>query len=215
MPIDIVYVTASEFKQQEIAIIQKCCPLGDGRLVGDVFRFELRQLEIRERLETRIEDMVRHEVREAYGQIRVPCIVEHAGLVFDGYDCYPGGLTKPMWNVLHEQFVRKTASANQRATAQAVVAYCDGQRVEAFIGETQGTLVDPPRGGRAFYWDTVFVPDDPAGKANGLTYSEIVDAPALGLEYKVSKLSQSAKAILKFLEWRRGENGRPKLWPEM
>ena len=46
--------------------------------------------------------MVRQEVKAAYAQLSIPCIVEHAGLIFADYKDhnYPGGLTKPMWNAL-------------------------------------------------------------------------------------------------------------------
>ncbi len=154
--------------------------------------------------------MVMEEVTKAYSEIKVPCIVEHAGLIFDGHDSYPGGLTKPMWNALNDRFIQETHSANRRATARAVVAYCDGKSVTTFVGETAGSIAAAPRGKREFYWDTVFVPDDPGGKAQNLTYAEIVENPALGLKYKMSHLSQSSRAMLKFLDFRL--QFAPSLW---
>jgi XTP/dITP diphosphohydrolase len=146
--------------------------------------------------------MVRAEVKKAYEQLKVPCIVEHAGLIFDGYQnkSYPGGLTKPMWNTLGSAFIQETHSANRSATAKAVVAYCDGMQVVTFEGQTHGTISPEPRGNREFYWDTVFIPHE--NNPGGLTYAEIVDEPSLGLQHKVLKISQSSKAITAFLEWR-------------
>jgi XTP/dITP diphosphohydrolase len=157
--------------------------------------------------------MVQAEVTNAYSQIRVPCIVEHAGLIFEEYRAlsYPGGLTKPMWNALGDAFIEETQSAGRKAIARAVVAYCDGKSVTTFIGETRGTLASKPRGRRKFYWDTIFQANDPTGKASGKTYAEIVEDPYLGLEYKVLNLSQSTQAMLKFLEHVR-RLGRPELW---
>ena len=115
-----------------------------------------------------------------------------------------------MWNALGERFITETHSAGRRATACAVVAYCDGKDVRTFRGETKGTIAASVRGRRAFYWDTVFVPDTDAGTPGNKTYAEIVDDAALGLKHKVSRLSQSSKAMLKFLEYRL--TSEPQLW---
>jgi inosine/xanthosine triphosphate pyrophosphatase family protein len=210
-PFSIVYVTTSDFKQEENRILRDACKLSDGALVRDICNFIIRPLRVPETLETQIEKMVRAEVLEAYKVLKVPCIVEHAGLIFDGYDAYPGGLTKPMWNTLGEKFVEETGSNGRGARARAVVAYCDGQSVRTFEGERSGRIAKEPKGSREFYWDTVFIPDDPRRPGSTMTYAEIVDDPALGLEYKVKHLSQSTEAMLKFLEFRRNE-GEPILW---
>src|SRR5262249_33080905 len=147
--------------------------------------------------------MVRQEVVRAYSQIQVPCIVEHAGLIFEDYrdSWYPGGLTKPMWNTLGDKFIKETNSAGRRAIARAVIAYCDGKQTYTFTGETLGTLAKRPRGSRRFYWDTVFIPDDHSSKTGGKTYAEICDDASLGLAYKMTKFSQSARAMLAFLRF--------------
>jgi len=209
--IHIVYVTSNPFKSKENEVFVANCQLADGTPVRDKFEFEIRSVPIKEILEVRIETMVMEEVTKAYSEIKVPCIVEHAGLIFEGYDSYPGGLTKPMWNVLTDRFIQETQSAKRPVIARAVVAYCDGKAVTTFVGETKGTIAESPRGKREFYWDTVFIPDDPSGKAKGKTYAEIVEDPAFGLQYKMVNLSQSTKALLRFLEFR--QNHSPDLWP--
>jgi inosine/xanthosine triphosphate pyrophosphatase family protein len=173
----------------------------------------LRPVPIKEILEVDLQLMVQAEVTSAYSQIRIPCIVEHAGLIFEEYkkDSYPGGLTKPMWDTLKDRFVEETKSAGRRAIARAVIAYCDGKGVRTFVGETKGELASRPRGNRAFYWDTIFVPDDPTGRAAGKTYAEIAEDAALGLRYKVLELSQSGRAMLSFLEYLR-KVGIAELW---
>jgi XTP/dITP diphosphohydrolase len=208
----VVYVTSSSFKKEENKVFVEHCKV-DGRPVKDLFEFQIREVPILEILEVDLCVMVQAEVTRAYSLIRVPCIVEHAGLIFDDYrDCsYPGGLTKPMWNTLSDRFLRETNSVGRRAIARAVVAYCDGKQTHTFVGETEGTLADSPRGNREFYWDTVFIPDDPSGRADGKTYAEINDDPALGLAYKMETLSQSGKAMRKFLAFLR-ENPQPDLW---
>jgi inosine/xanthosine triphosphate pyrophosphatase family protein len=182
----------------------------NGVLAGDLFEFSFHQTEIKEILEVDILTMVQAEVVSAYSQLRIPCIVEHAGLVFDEYraESYPGGLTKPMWNVLGDRFVEETRSADRGAVARAVIAYCDGASVRTFVGETHGYIAGTPRGARKFYWDTVFIPDEPSGGRGAKTYAEIVETEGLG---KKLELSQSRKAMRAFLDYRLA-NPVPALW---
>jgi XTP/dITP diphosphohydrolase len=209
-PIVITYVTSSSFKREENRILQDTCTLQNGTPISQIFEFQITELTIRESLEVDISIMVTEEVKSAYRNLKVPCIVEHAGLIFDDYReaGYPGGLTKPMWNTLSTSFIEETHSAGRDAVARAVVAYCDGKRVRTFVGETSGKISTEPRGRRAFYWDTVFIPSD--HNPDKLTYAEIVDHDDLGIGYKVSRLSQSTKAMLSFLEWR--IDNEPELW---
>jgi inosine/xanthosine triphosphate pyrophosphatase family protein len=202
------YVTSSEFKVQENEAFLKASSLPGGTRVEDAFEFHIRRVQIKEILEIDLCAMVMAEVTEAYSTIKVPCIVEHAGLVFDAYGSYPGGLTKPMWNFLGSKFIEETQSAGRKVTARAVVGYCDGHTVQTFVGETPGRIADAPRGEREFYWDTVFIPDDAVGDVAGKTYAEIVKDK--GLEYKMKDLSQSSRAMLKFLDFRRTHS--PAMW---
>lgn len=195
--INVNYVTSSDFKREENIVFFENCELSDRSKVKDHFCFNLYKLNIPERLEVDLEKMVIHEVREAYNILKIPCIVEHAGLIFEKYGCrnYPGGLTKPLWNTLGDDFLTETNSRGLTVIAKAAIAYCNGKDISTFVGETIGTLSDSPKGNRRFYWDTVFIPD---AKLN-LTYAEIVEQK--GLEYKLMHYSQSAKAMLKFLKF--------------
>jgi XTP/dITP diphosphohydrolase len=199
----LTYVTSNDFKAQESRVFVDKCLLPGGTRVGDLYQFNIRKVPIPEMLEVDIEKMVRAEVTSAYSRIRVPCIVEHAGLVFDQYKgrSYPGGLTKPMWDCLAGDFLTETHSAGRTVIARAVVGYCDGKQVRCFVGETTGKLANQPKGSREFYWDTVFIPDDPTNRSQGKTYAEIIDDPALGLEYKVVNLSQSSQAMKSLLQF--------------
>lgn len=211
--IRITYVTSSEFKVAEQQTCAAVCRLSNGLTVGQQFEFDIRQVAIKEVLEVDLQAMVTAEVKSAYSQIRVPCIVEHAGLIFEDYKVksYPGGLTKAMWNALQDQFIEETHLGGRSAIARAVVAYCDGMSIQTFVGETTGTIALQPRGERKFYWDTIFIPDDPNGETDGKTYAEIVGDTRWGLEYKMAHLSQSSKALCQFLEHRLAV-GEPELW---
>lgn len=190
----VVYVTSSRYKMEEIDVFYDCVD-DAGRKFRDRVEFEIRQLTIKETLEVDLSLMVAAEAAAAYERTKVPSLVEHAGLVFDGHAAFPGGLTKPMWDELGDRFVVANGMVDRGATAKAVVGYCDGVSTRTFVGETHGTLVDPPRGDRKFYWDRVFVPDG----GSGITYAEIVEAN--GIAAKLQGFSQSAKAMRKFVEF--------------
>lgn len=181
-------------------------------MARDIVQFDFRGMPIKEVLDVDIAVVVRAEAKEAYQIIQTPCIVEHAGLVYDKYAAasYPGGLTKAMWNALRNNFVLETNGAGQRATARAVIAYCNGMTIETFVGETHGSLASAPRGASSFYWDTVFIPDESAGTPGSKTYAEIAADPTLGIAHKVA-LSQSTKAMKAFVEYLAVEPS-PDLW---
>ncbi|MEA2873040.1 MAG: XTP/dITP diphosphohydrolase [Hyphomicrobiales bacterium] len=211
--IEVIYSTTNPHKQAEIRAtcdsIPVVMPDGSSALIGDVFTFVFRDGRPVEPLERDLEQMVNHKVLSAYRTLLVPCIAEHAGLVFSEHvnQNYPGGLTQPMWDALGaRKFVDETSSAGRQTIARAVIGYCDGLKVRCFVGETEGSLADRPRGNREFYWDTVFVP-----KGQTSTYAEICDDPSRGLTTKVA-LSQSTKALVKFLEFRLTD-GAPHLFP--
>lgn len=214
--VEVAYCTTSRYKMEEVAQICSeerlnvpSAPRIDGKLVGDVFDFKFYDVEIVEILETSIERMVRHKAKNAYREIQIPCIVEHAGLIFQDYadKNYPGGLTQPMWDALHSaNFIKETNASGRKVIAQAVIGYCDGMKIETFTGETFGTIASHERGSRGFYWDLIFQPDNLDGTSGSSTYAEIVDAVGIGEKVKIS---QSTKALKKFLEFRLKEGDPP------
>lgn len=212
---NILYCTTSKYKHEEITEISKALsvriPDDEGARetqIGDLFNFSFKHVDLIEILNRDIREMVLSKATKAYEIVKVPCLVEHAGLIFSEYkkESYPGGLTQPMWDALADNgrspkdFVTELKVANRTAIARAVVGYCDGKRVRTFVGETEGTISASPKGKRQFYWDTVFKPTEATGKAGGLTYAEIAEHPDLGVAYKVT-ISQSAKAMQKCLQY--------------
>ena len=121
---NIVYVTSSKFKREENEIFVRTGRTNGGEPVSSRFRFEMREAKIKEIIEVDLRVMVQAEVAKAYSELKVPCIVEHAGLVFEDFIAkgYPGGLTKPMWDTLGDSFIKETHSEHRKAIARAVVA---------------------------------------------------------------------------------------------
>jgi inosine/xanthosine triphosphate pyrophosphatase family protein len=210
-PINIVYCSWSGFKKEEWNLAKDHLSLESqpGKVLGDLFELEFRQTPTSEPLLCDLEAMVKAKIESAYRYVQVPCIVEHAGLVLDGYEgqSFPGGLTQPMWDSLGaERFVECCSVLSKKATARAIIGYCDGLNIKTFVGETKGVLCSVPRGMRDFYWDPVFCPDEGLGQ----TYAEIVKDDRSGLLEKL-KISQSMRALKKFLEYRL--NNQASLFP--
>lgn len=201
----LVYCSSSKWKMEEWEVA-RYFDFEPGVTIDSLIEFEFRKVPTQEPLLRNLEDMVREKAISAYKATLVPCVVEHAGLILDGYERanYPGGLTQPMWDALGpEKFVESCAVLSQHAVAQAVIGYCDGAELRTFLGETHGALRASPAGARGFYWDPVFCPDDFGGK----TYAEIADR---NLAEKL-KVSQSIKALRKLVDYRKGRS--PILFP--
>lgn len=201
-PIGLIYCSWSPFKKEEWNCIKNVFELESmpGQKLGQLFDLEFSNVFTTECLLCDLKRMVHFKVESAYRAVRVPCIVEHAGLVLEGYEdkSFPGGLTQPMWDALDaERFVASCSSLTTRATARAVIGYCDGMNIETFVGETKGSLSKIPKGARAVYWDTIFCPDG----FDNRTYAEIVGDDRRGLIKKL-EVSQSIKALKKFMQHR-------------
>lgn len=211
-PIQIIYCSWNEFKKEEWALARITTELDTtGKKLGELFDLRFQKVKTTEPLLCDLEAMVRFKVESAYREVQVPCIVEHAGLILEGYEAksFPGGLTQPMWDSLEpEQFAECCSILNNRAIARAVIGYCDGLNIHTFVGETKGSLSKTPKGSRQFYWDTIFCPDGLGDR----TYAEIVGDDRSGLGDKLA-ISQSIQALKKFMLYRL--NAEPKLFPAL
>src|SRR6516225_7988423 len=129
-PIRIIYCSWSDFKKEEWRLAKDHLELSSqpGKKLGDLFELEFRQVPTSEPLLCDLEAMVKSKIESAYRSTQVPCIVEHAGLIIEGYEdkSFPGGLTQPMWDSLDaRKFVACCIPLGSRAIARAVVGYCD------------------------------------------------------------------------------------------
>lgn len=107
------------------------------------------------------------KARAAAAASGLPAFADDSGLVVPALGGAPG-IYSARWAGPERDFARAMAeverrlagSADRRACFVAVLALAwpDGQ-VELFRGEVHGTLVFPPRGGRGFGYDPIFVPD--------------------------------------------------------
>lgn len=102
----------------------------------------------------------------------LPALADDSGLVVDALDGAPG-IYSARWAGENRDFsmamerveleIRAQAASGEASRrARFVCALClawpDGH-VEAFEGQVEGTLIWPPRGGKGFGYDPMFVPD--------------------------------------------------------
>lgn len=95
--IKIIYCSWSSFKKEEWQNAKDQFELDSqpGKKLGELFELEFRQVPTSEPLLCDLEAMVKFKIKSAYRYTQVPCIVEHAGLIIEGYEdrSFPGGLT--------------------------------------------------------------------------------------------------------------------------
>jgi XTP/dITP diphosphohydrolase len=117
--------------------------------------------DVQEIMHPDLETVVRLKALAAYQYLRQPCVVEHGGLFFDGLPDLPGTMGKLIWNAVGDRmcgFLRPDDS--RRATARAILGYCDGRRIRLFKGETRGGVAERARGDyNKSNWDPIFLPE--------------------------------------------------------
>jgi non-canonical purine NTP pyrophosphatase (RdgB/HAM1 family) len=97
---------------------------------------------------------------EAWRRLGRPLVVEEAGLELAALGGFPGPLVKWMLEAVGAAGIARVAHAlrEPRATARCLLRYRDADRSLLGEGVTEGTVVEPPRGGNGFGWDPVFLP---------------------------------------------------------
>ena len=98
---------------------------------------------------------------EAWRVLERPLIVEETGFELKALGGFPGPLVKWMLAAVGPEGIAKVALALDEpcATARCLVGLRTGEGLLIGEGASRGTLVLPARGGPAFGWDPVFVPD--------------------------------------------------------
>lgn len=117
--------------------------------------------DLQEIMHPNLEEVVRWKALAAYRYLHHPCIVEHGGLFFDDLPDLPGSMGRLIWNAVGDRmcgFLR--AEDSRRATARAILGYCDGRRIRLFRGETRGEVAERARGEyNRSNWDPIFIPE--------------------------------------------------------
>ena len=130
----------------------------------------------------------------AAGATGLPALADDSGLVVPALGGAPG-IYSARWAGANKDFGMAMARVEReldnkdrsaRFVAVLALAWPDGD-VELFRGEVPGRLVWPPRGGRGFGYDPMFVPD-----GGSLTFGEVEPA-------EKHKISHRARAFAKLV----------------
>jgi XTP/dITP diphosphohydrolase len=119
----------------------------------------------------------------------LPALADDSGLVVPALDGAPGiysarwaGPTKDfsiaMARVQRELEAKKADDRRAHFVAALALCWPDGH-CESFEGRVDGRLVWPPRGGKGFGYDPMFVPD-----GHGITFGEMEPAAKHGISHR-------------------------------
>lgn len=122
---------------------------------------EHKKLDIPEIQSLDLKEIAKHKAKEAYQQIQGPVLVEDTSLMFHALGRLPGTLIKWFLAELDNEGLCRLLDGYQDRSAQAKVCFCfyDGDVLEVFEGEMNGTIANSPRGEQGFGWDPIFIPE--------------------------------------------------------
>ncbi len=112
-------------------------------------------------------ELVGHKVRQAYGQIGRPVLVEDVSFVYEAWGELPGAFVK--FFVEAEDGLEKMCRMldgfeNRRAEGRCTFGYFDGHELKIFSGAVQGQVADHPRGASGYGFDRIFEIDGAEGR---------------------------------------------------
>ena len=114
-----------------------------------------------------LEEIAEHKARQAYEKIGRPVLIDDVGLTFAALGDLPGPFIRffvDASNGLENLCRMLDGFSDRRATAQCVMAFYDGVKLNIFRGSLNGKIADSPRGNNGYGWDKIFMPDGFGGK---------------------------------------------------
>ena len=141
----------------------------------------------------KIEAIAKSSAINVAREIRLPIIVEDAGLFIDSLNGFPGPYSSYIFRTIGNWGIIKLLenSENRKAHFKSVVAFCDQNgTLMCFKGIVEGRISKKPRGSSGFGFDPIFEPDEEPER----TFGE------MSVEEK-NRFSHRAKALRKFAQW--------------
>ena len=107
-----------------------------------------------------LQAIVAHKVKQAYGIVGKPVLVEDVSLSFHALGELPGPFIRfYVETVPFETICRMLDGFPRDATARCVFGYYDGQTLVFFEGALRGAIAKHPSSKKGFGWDAIFIPD--------------------------------------------------------
>lgn len=131
-----------------------------GKLLGYAIKYK--KVHLDEIQTTDLVELVEHKVRQAYGQIQSPVIVDDFGFGFTALNGLPGPFTKffiePEGGA--EMMCRMIDGFDDKsAKVTCAIGFCDGKVTKVFIKSLNGTTAEHPRGENGIHTDQIFIPE--------------------------------------------------------
>jgi XTP/dITP diphosphohydrolase len=142
--------------------------------------------------ETRSEDVgeiARAKAGYAYGQLKIPLIVDDTGLSIEALNGFPGPYAAYVQHSIGNAGILKIMEGRQDRAAwfTTAIAFADENGIRVFRGVLRGHISSSPRGGAGFGYDPIFEVEEK-------TLAEI------SMDEK-SLISHRAKALAAFHDW--------------
>jgi XTP/dITP diphosphohydrolase len=117
-------------------------------------------LDIPEIQSLNVEEVVKDKARKAYKKIKMPVLVEDTGLYIESLNNFPGALVKWMLGTIGNEGICSLLKNEKNRKISAKTCYClyNGKNFHIFVGVSNGTLPQNPKGKSDFGWDSIFVP---------------------------------------------------------
>lgn len=138
--------------------------------------------------------VIRHKAEQAFSQLKEPVIVEDTFLKFDALGELPGTFIKWFLDELGTEKICRLLDGftSRGATAGAVIAYYDGEKLEVFSRSLKGSIADKPRGTSGFGWNVIFIPE-----GSLLTLGEMSDKEFVIYYKQIKPFDQIKEFLLK------------------
>jgi XTP/dITP diphosphohydrolase len=135
-----------------------------------------------------LEEVAREKAKSAYAKVGRAVIVEDDGLYIDSLKGFPGQYSSYVFKTLGNAGILKLLDGlGRQASFRSIFAYYDGNILQTFSGEVQGSIATTIAQG-GWGYDPIFVPD-----GAGATFAELAN--------KKSDYSHRKRALDKFAQW--------------
>lgn len=125
------------------------------------------KLDLDEIQSANLQEVAAHKAKQAYELVKRPVFVEDVALGFEALGGLPGPFIKFFLAEADgaENLCRMLDGfSSRKAYGECVFAYYDGQQLQLFHGEIEGTVPQHPQGDGGFGWDPIFCPDGYDGR---------------------------------------------------
>jgi len=123
------------------------------------FPVEHKKVDLDEIQSLDLKKIIEHKVRQAYGIIRKPVIVEDVSLEFSALGKLPGPFIRFFVDTVPFKTICSLVDGKTRkATARCVIGYFDGKELKLFEGKLEGRIAKKPAGKNGYGWDRIFIP---------------------------------------------------------